>query len=196
MKNLTGNRSVKWRMSKKKYEKEPISISYEWRKMMDLKPGEEFKKLNTFPYFASGVGALKIEDWCLDAIRIKFFRDLRDSKDYEKDKWMPKTMPIISYIMEREMVNLYDLALFFGMPRMYLVNLCRRDKGFRYWIIWLRHQRIEQKADVADASRSTGMQSLLNRWQPHWNSQRGLNAKPLKNPIDVGWKGKKVSLKL
>lgn len=163
---------------------------------MDLKPGEDWATINRFPGFASGPDALKIEDWCLDAIRRKYFIHLKDAKDYEKDRWMVKVMPLMSYIMEREIVNLYDFALFLGMPRSYLVNLCRRDKGFRYWIIWLRHQRLEQKGDSADSSRSIGTPSLLNTWKPHWNSRRVNYDKPLKNPLDVGWKGKKVSLKL
>lgn len=196
MKNLTMNRSVKWRMSQRKYEKTPVSINYDWRGLMDLKEGQSLKGLSTFPRFLSDWNALKVEDWCLNMIRQKYYVQLKDAKDYQRERWMPKVVPIFTYIMSREMVSLYDMSLFFGMPRSFLSNLAKRDENFRNWVVWLRYQNLERKADLADASRSVGHPSLLNTWKPEWNSQRDKTAKPYVNPIDVGWNGKKVSLKL
>lgn len=190
MKNVRGNRSLVWRYKEKSPTK--LSITYDWRGMMDMKP--EDVKYGTTPHFVEKKGCYSIEDWSLEMIRRKFFKVLKDAKDYERDRWMPKALLMIHYIMTKEVVNLYDLALFLGMPRHYLSSLCRRDKGFRNWIISLRNQdKIKVKAYMASQG-LLGETSYLNKIQPHWTG-KGDRVKPYTNPIDVGWTGKTVSKK-
>lgn len=199
MKNAKGNRSKKWRVRNHTSivdgitKVHHIGVTYDWRSMMDAR--EEDIHLGIVPNFFYK-GHYTIEDWTLEKIRRKYFIELRDAKDYERDRWMPKAVTLIHYILEREVVNLYDLSTFLGMPRRYLASLARRDKPFRNWIIHTRNKNIEtRKAPDADTSRSLGTKSLLDRLNERTHFTTSGRANPYPDPIDVGWRRRSVSHK-
>lgn len=165
---------------------------------------EEDKEAGNKPFFLSHHPKMKLENWSLEQIRRKFYRDIGpEGKDYQRDKWMCKTIFLIHYIHQHENVNLYDLSLFMGMPRSYLATLSRRDTGFRNWIVSLRHSNIDHKVERAQDCRLGGIEedrahSILFRF--HNNPNRGAEGLVTKYRewIDVGWtkEMKRVSNKL
>lgn len=197
MKTPRGNRSNDRVPEKLRHKpNRQTDITYNWNSMMKPHPQDDITK--TYPHYVSfvlyGKDALPVEAWTLNQIREKF---ITLTKDYERDRWMPKVVLMISYILQREVVSLMDLAQFFGMPKWYLKGLCRRDPPFRRWIIWLRHQNLEHKAAEAKMALATGGSSILNRIQPnhYCEGKTLLRGKEVENPIDVGWRKKPVSFK-
>lgn len=180
--------ALRWRT------KQGIKCAYKWDGFMDLKEGESPKDWSIedlTPLFMFK-GHLIMENWTLNSIRKKFFIDLKDAKDWERDKWMPKVLHLLSFVMKKEMVSLKEVALWLGMPHCYLSNLCRRDPNFRRLVIHWRLQNLDIKSDRVRGEILTGKGSLLPRILPHhsanWFTPNG--DRPITNPVDVGWKPK------
>lgn len=174
----------------------PCQISYRWDDftLWDSSKDGDPKDFKPSPKFSQWRGSQPFEDWPLELIRRKFYFDLREATDYQRDCWMTKVMGCITWILERELVSLYELALFFGMPRRYLANLSRRDPGFRLWIKWLRLQTPGYKAERARLSKLYGEKTILLLMKPHWNGKgSGSNLLPFAGNVDVGWKPKTYS---
>ena len=180
---------------KKLWPKYPCKIAYRWDGY--ILPEGNLKDVSPMPeepLFMTWRTAKPFEPWPLELIRRKFYVDLKDVKDWERDLWMPKVMTLLQYICEREIVSVYELAKYFGMPRMYLWSLCRRDVRFRAWLGWCRGQNDIHKGLEAIESKAHGRSSILELIKPHSNGHQ--KYQPFKFNIDVGWKAKVYARRL
>jgi hypothetical protein len=176
------------------------TIPYRWDEitLWDEKvDGPKGKVCPVEPFFMKWPEAYPYEDWCVEFIRRKFIT-LHGRRNYELDLWMPKTVGVMIWIMNMEMISLNELSDFLGMPRTYLGNLSRRDKGFRQWVKWYRSENLDWKIDNARQSKLYGKPSILamlNR-KTHYNG-RGASSpwSEFTDKIDVGWQPKQYSRK-
>lgn len=198
--------------TKHRTRKRNISKTYDWRKFME-KHEDHAELVKQKPRFMTDKGAVTVEPWTVEMIRRKYFVDL--TKDYQRDRWMPKAILFIRLALRREIINLRDLARFLGMPEGYLVSLCQRDKVFRAWVIEWREYNIEGKVEAVKDAMAIGFDP--NTLKPNHSSDLNVssfldfidssfspddvNRDPklgkiqYKYRIDVGWKPKTVSKK-
>lgn len=184
-------RSKKFTMSQKHMDKlgKTITVPYRWDgfafwdEAVDGDPKEVIKDLESFQQWKE-----PIEAWPLEKIRRKYFLELRNKPDnHFLDRWVPKAMPLMAYILKRELVNLDNLSRFLGMPPRYLSGLSQRDKRFHRWVKYLRSQNLPWKEEQSEFARASGKPTILLRIRPHDNGQPGNQVKPYRDPIDVGW---------
>lgn len=192
MKKLLGRTDVPHKSVAHKY---PCKVAYRWDEFcLWTEADGDIKDISkNRPKFLDWPRAKPIEDWPLEMIRRKFYRDLKDAENFRRDEWMPKVMHMILYILRREMISIFELSLFLGMPKYYLKGLMERDEGFRYWIKWVRVQSLGHKLHEVIEKRATGRPSLLETIK-HNKTGRGDYVKPYPDPIDVGWKPKVYSV--
>lgn len=184
-----------------------IGKTYDWRKFME-KHEDHDELIKQQPKFVTEKGSTKVEAWTVEAIRRKYFLELK--KDYQRDYWMPKVLPFLMAALRKEMINLRDLARFLGMPQGYLVNLCQRDRIFRAHVIEWRNYNLEGKKESVEYAMVMGfdprtltpyknsetnacsfLDYIDSSYTPDYQS-RGFN---YRYRIDVGWKPKTVSKK-
>ncbi len=175
---------------RKFWDKHPQGVSTRWDIVMfwDHKTYGNMDNVKNYrPKFLTWRGAMAIENWSLEEIRRKYFRDLKGCKHISKlDVWMPKVVPLLSYILEREAIPLRTVSKFLGMPPGYLQGLCRRDEAFRVWVMYWNTDNIHHKRAEAIESRDYGKKSILETIKPE---SYGLGKYlPFEWNIDVGWK--------
>ena len=179
---------------KKVWDREEYSCKIPWRWetfiQWDEKRDGPIEKANLEqPMFMIWRTSKPFEPWPLEMIRRKFYIDLDRANDFERDVWMPKAISLLQWILVREMISLYAVADFFGMPTRYLANLSRRDPKFRRWVAWCRAQNIDHKAWEAIESKAHGQKSCLQRIKPESNGTAHPHP-PFPVTIDIGWKPK------
>lgn len=172
----------------------PIKVNYQWHRLLrmsvDYDP-QKWKEEDLKPRFMSE-GHLKVEDWTLDRIRRKYFVDLRGAKTYELERWMPKVILILGKISKTELISLTELALFFGMPKPFLMELSKRDIKFRRLVTHWRIKNLDMKADRVRGAVLAGESSYLEKLKPNSTSRMMLvgEGNTIRHPVDVGWKPK------